>query len=151
MRMPGVEPGSQAWEACMMPLHYMRHSMGLSTFQPLPDPNTDDIDDFIFAATMHATSEAANENSPAKLASWMPVDLQSKGRQATGQMESRDTTTLQLAQATALGSWRPMSFDPAYATHRSTRLYNSPGYFQCPRCTQNHANIPNCSLLRRLW
>ena len=23
MRMPGVEPGSQAWEACMMPLHYM--------------------------------------------------------------------------------------------------------------------------------
>jgi hypothetical protein len=26
MRMPGVEPGSQAWEACMMPLHYMRHA-----------------------------------------------------------------------------------------------------------------------------
>ena len=25
--MPGVEPGSQAWEACMMPLHYMRHAM----------------------------------------------------------------------------------------------------------------------------
>ena len=25
VRMPGVEPGSQAWEACMMPLHYMRH------------------------------------------------------------------------------------------------------------------------------
>ena len=24
MRMPGVEPGSQAWEAYMMPLHYMR-------------------------------------------------------------------------------------------------------------------------------
>ena len=24
MRMPGVEPGSQAWEACMIPLHYMR-------------------------------------------------------------------------------------------------------------------------------
>ena len=24
MRMPGVEPGSQVWEACMMPLHYMR-------------------------------------------------------------------------------------------------------------------------------
>ena len=24
MRMPGVEPGSQAWEACMMLLHYMR-------------------------------------------------------------------------------------------------------------------------------
>ena len=24
MRMPGVEPGSQAWGACMMPLHYMR-------------------------------------------------------------------------------------------------------------------------------
>ena len=23
--MPGVEPGSQAWEAGMMPLHYMRH------------------------------------------------------------------------------------------------------------------------------
>ena len=27
MRMPGVEPGSQAWEACMMPLHYMRHAI----------------------------------------------------------------------------------------------------------------------------
>ena len=26
LRMPGVEPGSQAWEACMMPLHYMRSS-----------------------------------------------------------------------------------------------------------------------------
>ena len=25
MRMPGVEPGSQAWEACMMPLHYMHY------------------------------------------------------------------------------------------------------------------------------
>ena len=24
VRMPGVEPGSQAWEASMMPLHYMR-------------------------------------------------------------------------------------------------------------------------------
>ena len=24
MRMPGVEPGSQAWGACMMPLHYVR-------------------------------------------------------------------------------------------------------------------------------
>ena len=27
MRMPGVEPGSQVWEACMMPLHYMRHGI----------------------------------------------------------------------------------------------------------------------------
>ena len=27
MRMPGVEPGSQAWEACMIPLHYMRVMM----------------------------------------------------------------------------------------------------------------------------
>lgn len=26
MRMPGVEPGAQAWEACMLPLHYMRMS-----------------------------------------------------------------------------------------------------------------------------
>ena len=24
MRMPGVEPGSQAWKACMIPRHYMR-------------------------------------------------------------------------------------------------------------------------------
>ena len=24
MRTPGVQPGSQTWEACMMPLHYMR-------------------------------------------------------------------------------------------------------------------------------
>jgi hypothetical protein len=24
MRTPGVEPGSQAWEACMIPLHYVR-------------------------------------------------------------------------------------------------------------------------------
>ena len=25
LRTPGVEPGSQAWEACMMPLNYVRH------------------------------------------------------------------------------------------------------------------------------
>ena len=24
MRTPGLEPGSQVWEACMMPLHYVR-------------------------------------------------------------------------------------------------------------------------------
>ena len=24
LRTPGVKPGSQAWEACMMPLHYVR-------------------------------------------------------------------------------------------------------------------------------
>lgn len=28
MRMPGVEPGSQAWEACMIPLHYVRVWLG---------------------------------------------------------------------------------------------------------------------------
>ena len=32
MRMPGVEPGTQAWEACMMPLHYMRSDV---TREPL--------------------------------------------------------------------------------------------------------------------
>ena len=25
LRTPGVEPGSQAWEACMIPLHYVRY------------------------------------------------------------------------------------------------------------------------------
>ena len=29
--MPGVEPGSQAWEACMMPLHYMRCAIAALT------------------------------------------------------------------------------------------------------------------------
>ena len=24
MRLPGVEPGAQVWEACMLPLHYGR-------------------------------------------------------------------------------------------------------------------------------
>ena len=24
MRTPGIEPGAQAWEACMLPLHYER-------------------------------------------------------------------------------------------------------------------------------
>lgn len=24
MRLPGVKPGAQAWEACMLPLHYRR-------------------------------------------------------------------------------------------------------------------------------
>ena len=35
MRTPGIEPGAQAWEACMLPLHYERlrtvaafHSIG---------------------------------------------------------------------------------------------------------------------------
>ena len=38
MRMPGVEPGSQAWEACMMPLHYMRHDITINLlFQLLED------------------------------------------------------------------------------------------------------------------
>jgi hypothetical protein len=26
VRMPGVEPGAQAWGACMLLLHYMRHA-----------------------------------------------------------------------------------------------------------------------------
>ena len=38
MRMPGVEPGSQAWEACMMPLHYMR--LGGSEFLRGPAAGT---------------------------------------------------------------------------------------------------------------
>ena len=37
VRMPGVEPGSQAWEACMMPLHYMRHAV-YGTSLALADP-----------------------------------------------------------------------------------------------------------------
>ena len=35
MRTPGVEPGSQAWEACMMPLHYMR-LQGCGHLEPTP-------------------------------------------------------------------------------------------------------------------
>ena len=31
MRTPGVEPGPQAWEACMMPLHYVRQCQCSST------------------------------------------------------------------------------------------------------------------------
>ena len=34
LRMPGVEPGSQAWEACMMPLHYMRWCMQVHDGSP---------------------------------------------------------------------------------------------------------------------
>jgi hypothetical protein len=30
VRMPGVEPGSQAWEACMIPLHYMRREYSVT-------------------------------------------------------------------------------------------------------------------------
>ena len=29
MHTPGVEPGSQAWEACMMPLHYVCYDNNL--------------------------------------------------------------------------------------------------------------------------
>ena len=34
MRTPGIEPGAQAWEACMLPLHYERHwpPSGFSTW-----------------------------------------------------------------------------------------------------------------------
>ncbi len=40
LRMPGVEPGSQAWEACMMPLHYMRDVIKAAARRPLcPSPN----------------------------------------------------------------------------------------------------------------
>ena len=36
LRTPKVEPGSQAWEACMMPLHYVRLHDALDTacFEP---------------------------------------------------------------------------------------------------------------------
>ena len=40
--MPGVKPGAQAWEACMLPLHYRRHDTSQETRQwllaiaPLP-------------------------------------------------------------------------------------------------------------------
>ena len=42
MRPPGVKPGAQAWEACMLPLHYRRHDTSQETRQwllalaPLP-------------------------------------------------------------------------------------------------------------------
>ena len=47
MRMPGVEPGSQAWEACMMPLHYMRLSFVPSFHigQSLRSPGTKTVPD----------------------------------------------------------------------------------------------------------
>ena len=32
MRTPGGEPGSQAWEACMMPLHYVRCHLSFCWF-----------------------------------------------------------------------------------------------------------------------
>ena len=36
--MPGVEPGSQAWEACMIPLHYMRFgSLDIFVSQSVPN------------------------------------------------------------------------------------------------------------------
>ena len=35
-RPPGVEPGSQAWEACMMPLHYRRHNIGFLFCAEIP-------------------------------------------------------------------------------------------------------------------
>jgi hypothetical protein len=37
MRMPGIEPGSQAWEACMILLHYMRLATDLITGASWPD------------------------------------------------------------------------------------------------------------------
>ena len=39
MRMPGVEPGSQAWEACMMPLHYMRHDIMINLLFSILEDN----------------------------------------------------------------------------------------------------------------
>ena len=42
MRMPGVEPGSQAWEACMIPLHYMRSAFHCAKmFTNPPNPNVE--------------------------------------------------------------------------------------------------------------
>ena len=37
MRMPGVEPGSQAWEACMIPLHYMRVRLLINSLLDMRD------------------------------------------------------------------------------------------------------------------
>ena len=38
MRMPGIESGSQAREACMIPLHYMRSGLELSSLLARPHP-----------------------------------------------------------------------------------------------------------------
>ena len=38
LRTPGVEPGSQAWGACMMPLHYVRSHLLFCLFVVLVLP-----------------------------------------------------------------------------------------------------------------
>ena len=35
MRMPGIEPGSQACEACTIPLHYMRNRIDAAKWSAL--------------------------------------------------------------------------------------------------------------------
>ena len=51
--MPGVEPGSQAWQACMMQLHYMRAYATINSRPTAlsPDPTHCQAGD---AATLHA-------------------------------------------------------------------------------------------------
>ena len=54
MRMPGVEPGSQAWEACMMPLHYMRSASKSPAFRAT----------ILYRKLCDSSDEASCENAP---------------------------------------------------------------------------------------
>ena len=67
MRMPGVEPGSQAWEACMIPLHYMRSAHPLLDYG-CPQTNTLQSPQLALSKPLGATAfrfKAAGASGPA--------------------------------------------------------------------------------------
>ena len=73
VRMTGVEPGSQAWEACMIPLHYMRCAMGASAcylcverlnfgFASCREAKTISVNSSYEAARMRPVAASSGEN-----------------------------------------------------------------------------------------
>ena len=64
LRMPGVEPGSQAWEACMIPLHYMRVG---GEFNPMASEHTTFTRGFCFIPVLSGRLVSASKNQASHL------------------------------------------------------------------------------------
>ena len=64
MRLPRVEPGAQAWEACMIPLHYMRMKHNffrrrLLACSDSTEDSTSDVSNTAWSDPMHTRCPAA--------------------------------------------------------------------------------------------
>ena len=63
LRTPGVEPGSQAWEACMMPLHYVRLCQTLRC-KSLPQGCLGPLSGALYPGSISGTHAQTHARSP---------------------------------------------------------------------------------------